>query len=251
MRKKKKKIFHNDQISAILEKPTSSKQLTPLEDNKSLQQNSTICVINDKNKDSDEVITLQEQQLVRETIQQEEEELREPYDQLEEAEFCNDSNQMDGIRFDNDRNPLNLSQETEIDDEAERKIDLLRHKLHGDEEELRNMRARLREEEESIFGTSYLPSTPSVRKPSSSKVGNNHDQQIPEENKKQNQELMEEAFALKRLNTSKTGGVVSSTFSPSRRQSQRKLAPEENDFTSRLLGFMTCWSPGRKMQYYD
>jgi len=247
----KEKSFQSDQASVIEIKTTSSKELTSLEERKSLQRNSTICDINDKNNDDVELITQQEQQLVRETIQQEEEELRKLRDQLEEAEVCNDITQLDYIHHYDDGNPLNLLQEGEKDDEVEKKIDLLRHKLHGDEEELRNMRARLREEEESIFGKSYLPSTPSLRKPSSSMEVNNDKKQILEESKKQNKELMEESFALKRLNTSKTGGVVGSAFSPPRKQSKQKLAPEENDFTSRLLGFMTCWSPGRKMQYYD
>merc|ERR1739845_106059 len=108
------------------------------------------------------------------------------------------------------------------------------------------MRARLREEEESIFGTSYLPSTPSVKNPPPSKRANNYEEQISAENKKQNKELIKEAFALKQLNVNKTGEVIGSTFSPPRNQSQQKLSSEENDFTSRLLGFMTCWSPGRK-----
>lgn len=247
----KEKLVQSNQTSVIVEKMTTHKKITSLEDNKSVQQNLTVCDSYNKNNDNDEMITQQEQQLIRETIQQEEEELRRLREQLEKDGIGNDSTLMDDINHLNDVNPLNLLQEGEKDDEVERKIDLFRHKLHGDEEELRNMRARLREEEESIFGMSYLPSTPSVRKTSVSKGANNDAGQIPDVNKKQSKEFMEDAFALKRLNTSKTGGEVVSTFSPPRKQLQQKLAPEENDFTSRLFGFMTCWSPGRKMQYYD
>merc|ERR1712003_147779 len=123
--------------------------------------------------------------MVRETLQQEEEELRKLREQLEEAGVGSDSTQMDDIDLNDDASPSNPLLGNENDEEVEKKIDLLRNKLHGDEEELRNMRARLREEEESIFGISYLPSTPSVRNSSPSKEVNQDVLQTPKEENKE------------------------------------------------------------------
>lgn len=210
----------------------------------------TPCDIPDDNSD-DEQRLQQKQEMVRETLQQEEEELRKLREQLEEAGVGSDSIQMDDINLNDDASPSNPLQGNENDEEVEKKIDLLRNKLHGDEEELRSMRARLREEEESIFGISYLPSTPSVRNSSPLKEANQDMVQTPKKENKENINVLENKVSpnVLQLNMTKRGKEIDLAISPPSKQSQQQNLPEENDFTSRLLGFMTCWSPGRKMQY--
>jgi len=194
-----------------------------------------------KKEEDQEQRNQKEQHLLRETLKEEEQKLKKLRDELKEVGLGDEHNQLQDICLDDSVNQL---QDEEIKEE---KINELRDKLHGDEEELRQMRARLREEEENVFGTSYLPSTPSF-KMSLQADRNNDSMKTPNVYDKPNQGVKEGTVLQndpKHNVTEERLGILP-TISP-----PRKKSPEEKDFTSRFLGFMTCWSPGRKMHDFD